>query len=243
MDANIYLQVIEETKIVNRALARTNLCVQALKKKMGLEDISNSELVYKYGKELLLILQNYLIQKYYKKYSLFTEELYNDERLFFYRYFISKCESIAGVLDMNKGKYYLSEYILKNGDMFSSIISYGYNGFEEIEKQILRNCTDEYFIKENKNSEITLTLYQLVTVGNCLGYFDMVLSSDELSHHKQFMMKEFKRENFLIRYNKNMFYIHKLNGQLMVSSGKIINFKDWCNNDVGKGLDYILSLV
>ena len=243
MNVDNYLQVRNETKITNRALGRTNLCVEVLKKRMGREDYDKNELNNKYGKELLLILRNYLIQKYYKKYNLFTDESYKDERLFFYRYFNNEYHGIAGSICMNKGKYYLSEYVKRNGDIFNSIISYGYNGFESIEQQILENCHEDYHIKENENAEITLTLFQLVTIGNCLGYFDMILISDELPYEKQHMMDENKKHKFLIRYKKKLFYIHKFTGQLMLSKDKIIDFKEWCNNDVGNGLNYILSLV
>lgn len=239
---NDYLQLKEETKVVNRALARTNLCVESLKKRIGKIKYNGSYLAENYGKELLLILQNYLIQKYHKMYGLYAEESYKDERLFFYYYSNGECNGVAGVFDMNKGKYYLSEHIVKSKDMLSSILNYVLNGFEEIEKQILRGLPKAKHIKPEDNVEITLTLYQLVTVGNCLGYFDVILISDELSNSEQFLMEEFKREKFLVRNNDKMFYIHKFTGELILSCGKRVEFKDWCNYNVGNGLEYIVKL-
>lgn len=244
MNINKYLQLRDETKGINRAITRTNICVEALKSRIG-DKLDRTELESKYGKELLLILQNYLIQKYYKRYKLITEESYKDERLFFYSYNDHKeIESrVAGILDMNKGKFYLSEYIIKNGDIFSSILRYGNDGFQEIEKQVIDRCVDVSKIEVEPNSEITLTLYQLLTVGNCLGYFDFILSSDELDSTELFFMEEFKKWKFLIKIRNKKFYIDKFNGQLILSCNNIVEFNNWCDYSVATGLKYILSLL
>lgn len=244
MNTNIYLQLRDENKLTNRALARANLCIEALKTRIGNTALDEITLANNYGKELLLILQNYLIQKYYKKYNLITEESYKDERLFFYSYAHRRKDSICiGVLNMPKAKYYLSDYIIKNGDILGSILSYGYNGFEEIEAQIIRSCYSISSFEGNSNSEVTLILYQLVTIGNCLEYFDFILSSDELSKEEEFMMTEPKKGKFLLRLNNKKFYIDKFDGQLILSHDKIIDFSDWCNYNVETGLEYLLNLM
>jgi hypothetical protein len=243
MNINKYLELRDENKIINRALSRTNLCVEALKSRIDNLKVDKTTLADNYGKEFILILQNYLIQKYYEKYNLITEESYQDERLFFYSYTQSyeKYEHV-GILDMLKGKHYLSEYIINNGDIFSAILTYGHNGFQEVENQIINNCTEKNMFEKNDDSKITLTLYQLVTIGNCLGYFDFILISDEIPDSEEFMMTEFKKGKFLIRSNNKKFYINKFNGQLILSFDKLIGFDEWCNYNVGNGLKYLVNL-
>lgn len=244
MYENSYDDLIQSTKMNNRALARTNVNVEALKRRIGGKLFDFNYIAANYGKELLLILQNYLIQKYYKKYGVYTEGSFKDGRLFFYTRLLNEERKIVGCIDINKGKFYLSQHIAEQKDMLSAILSYCIIGFEEIERQILESYLEINKNKNNSNSsDITLSLFQLTTVGNCLGYLDVVVSSDELSDLEANLMDRHKADNFLIKCPSGVILINRFNGDLIFPNNEKIDYKIWCNDKVGDGLKYLICSI
>jgi uncharacterized protein YqgQ len=242
MDINNYNDLINVTKTQNRAISRTNINIEAFKKRIE-ESIRNEDPIDKeYGSELILIFVNHIVQTYFKSYGIlgFPD---GKERLWYYKVLKDKSLVCVGTSCMDKERYYLSRVVIENIDMLSGILNYVTNKVEEDEFRVLE------LIKKYDNNqldkseaEIVTTTYQIVTVGCCLGYFDVIINEQFLESSEKPVMKYFKFKHFLIKYSNRVMNIDIFNGDL-ICGDKIIKFETWSNYSVKNGLDYLINII
>lgn len=242
MDIQNYNGLVDDNKMKNRALARTNINIEALKRRIKEKYDGPNYNIKEYGDELLLILINYLVQKYYKDYGLLS---FSDwiERQYFYVESTDESRNILAAIALDKSRFYLSSSVLESSDMLSGIISYAIDGFENVEKRVLEG------LERVKGKEIVkfdaeriLTIYQIITVGSCMGYFSVILDELSLQQSDKFMMKYFGHKQFLLKYANGFCRIDMQNGDLIISN-RTIKFEIWNNYSVCKGLEYLINVI
>lgn len=234
MEMQFYNELINENNMKNRALARTNINVEALKKRIKTKNYEPHCFAKEFGNELLLILINYIVQKYHNEYGIlcFSDGV---ERLYFYKEGEIELNNRVSVAIIDRGRYYLSSAVLENTEMLSSIINYAINGFETVEKNMLKGLENVYVKERFKtDTEKVLTIYQIITVGSCLGYFDVILDEKFLPDSEKFMMKYFTDKQFLIKFMNGFCKIDIMNGDIILAN-RIIKFKTWSNNMLVRG--------
>lgn len=242
MDIQIYNKLIIDNKTKNLALSRTNINVEALKKRIRIIPNDANCFAQEFGNELLLILMNYIVQKYYKDYGVLSFSD-GDERVYFYTLSEIDLKNTIAIADIGKSRQYLSGSVLENSDMLGTIIKYAIDGFGSLEKDILKGIKRTE-VKEClvNNAERVLIIYQIITVGSCLGYFDVILDEKSLQSSDKFIMKYFNTKQFLIKYINGFCKIDIQSGDLVIAN-RVVKFKKWSNYSVGSALEYILSII
>lgn len=242
MDIQSYNELINDNKMKNRALARTNLNIEALKKRTQKACNESNSFSKEFGNELLLILMNYMIQKYHKEYGLFSFPD-GEERLYFYTEPDANSTDTIVTVGIDKSRYYLSCAVLEDVDMLSAIIRYAIDGFENLEKEILRRLESIEKKETVKNdAEKVLTIYQIITLGSCMGYFNIVLDEYFLQRSDRFIMKYYENKKFLIKFINGFCKVDMITGDLIIHN-KRVKFENWSNYCVGKGLEYLINEI
>jgi len=235
-----YVDLINSTKTNNLAMERTNICIEALERKLRL----NAEECKSYFRsnsknELLLIFLNYLVQKYCLSQGIYADAEMG-QRIFFKIYSDGELVDIAGAISMNKARWYLADYIVKNSSIITGIMSYGICGFEKAEEQIINKSRELHNINiSSKNAEMTMNIYQIITVGACIGYFDVILDYTKLSIKEKNFVQKYEDNHYVIKILSDFYLINKFTGELISFNSSKIKYGEWCNHDILKGLKYL----
>ncbi|MBU3154028.1 hypothetical protein [Clostridium estertheticum] len=160
-----YIDLINSTRRNNLAIERTKVCIEALERKLKL-NVEDFKSYFRSNdkNEFLLNFLNYIVQKYCLSQGIYADAEM-EQRIFFKIYLDGELIYIAGAISMNKARWHLADYIVKNSRIITGIMSYKICGFEKVEEQIINKSRELHIIYIlNENAEMTMNIYQIITV-------------------------------------------------------------------------------
>lgn len=257
MNINDYYSVVKENKFYNRAISRTNLNCKILMKRIG--EITKDK--YHKGNELSncyrYIIWNHIMQAYHNDYGI---DIIPESCGHMYGYSVKimhrKDSELSTIVDLTSGSlridavgesFEILDILFKEKDLYITVLK----SMKYFEEKITDDIKDNYSNYKSKNlfvnNEIYLSIYQVLTMASCMGLVESwILGVEYIPEY----FKEMDRESNLgdlgyFRMNLTIlktFFINKISGDIFYLGKKLIEYKEWCNGDIGQGIKTIMKL-
>ncbi len=247
-----YYSIMENNKYYNRALARTNLNCKVLMKRFRKIDFRKNEVDYSIIGSFKFIIWNHIIQAYSIEYGV---DIIPGSCGDMYGYYVSieageDREKVANLtsgslrIDSYNGVFEISKRLKEEKDLYITVLK----AMKHLENNILDYGNETYKkVKGHKgsNNDVYLSVYQVLTMGCCMGLVeDFILGINYLPDYFREVNGIKYLDYFSIKINKNQdYHINKNSGDIFHMGKKLIDYKHWCNGEIGQGIKTIIKLT
>lgn len=257
MSIENYYETVKENEFYNRAISRTNLNCKILMKRIKDFPRNEWDCEYNFIECFRYIIWNHILQAYHHNDDI---DLIPGTAGDMYGYYVeiiqlvkNDFEKIANLssgtlrFDSTNGQFVTTELLYREQDLFSTVLK----SMKYFEEKIILKINDENISRyktdyELRSKEIYLSIHQVLTMVACMGLTREWIRGGEplaefLKLDKNVSIKHLDYFVVLLM-NRKYIYINKDSGDVFDKNRLIIKYEDWCNGDVGQGINTIIKL-
>lgn len=259
MSIENYYETVKENEFYNRAISRTNLNCKILMKRI--KDFPRNEWdcnhEFHFVECCRYILWNHILQAYHINYDI---DLMPDWAMDMYGALVdivyakgndySKVAYLkSGSLTLNSlnAEIVVTDLLFKDKNIFITISRTMKHFEEKIIPNIINDNSNKYKTDyELEKKEIYLSIYQVLTMAACMGSIREWIRGGEplaefLKLDKNVNIKHL--DYFVVSLiNGKYIYINKDSGDIFDKNRLLIKYEDWCDGNIGQGINTIIKL-